>query len=126
MDDLNEMANLHSAGAIVRHISPFTQLPIPKNTDELTYEFVIKWASPYYLNIGVNDNSTCIEAIKQAKPEITTDICLSLLGDLNWRTRKVETLRGGNTNIQCRQHCEKIISTPYPGYYPDERGCAAG
>lgn len=89
MDDLNEMANLHSAGATVRHLSPFTHLPTHKNADNLTVDFTQKWVVPYYMEIGAYSNSACIDAIKQAKPEITTDICLSLLGDFNWRTRKV-------------------------------------
>jgi hypothetical protein len=89
MDDLNEMANLHSAGAIIRHISPFTHLPTHKNANDLGAEFIQKWVVPYYMEIGAYGNSTWIDAIKQAKPEITTDICLLLLGDFNWRTRKV-------------------------------------
>lgn len=89
MDDLNDMANHYSAGAIVRHISPFAHLPTHKNANDLTAEFFQKWVIPYYMEIGSYGNSTWIDAIKQAKPEITTDICLLLLGDFNWRTRKV-------------------------------------
>lgn len=89
MDDLNEMARLHSAGAIIRHNSPFTQLPSHKNAHELTGEFIQKWVAPYYMEIGAHGISKCIDSIKQIKHEITTDICLLLLGDFNWRTRKV-------------------------------------
>lgn len=89
MDDLNEMANLHSAGATVRHISPFSGLLSHKNESGLAVEFTNKWAVPFYMKIGAYDDSNWIEAIKQIKSEITPDICLQLLGDFNWRTRLV-------------------------------------
>lgn len=89
MDDLNEMARLHSAGATVRHVSPFDKLPTYKNDKDLTGHFIKKWAVPYYMEIASYDNSKWVDAIKEIKSEITTDICLSLLGDFNWRTRLV-------------------------------------
>jgi hypothetical protein len=89
MDDLNEMANLHSAGATVRHMSPFSGLPSHKNEAELSVEFTKKWAVPFYMEIGRYEDKTWIEAIKEIKHEITPDVCLLLLGDFNWRTRLV-------------------------------------
>ena len=89
MDDLNEMARLHSAGATVRHVSPFDSLPTYKNEKELTGDFINKWAIPYYMEIASYGNSKWVDAIKEIKNEITTDMCLSLLGDFNWRTRLV-------------------------------------
>lgn len=89
MDDLNEMARLHSAGAIVRHNSPFENLPTHKNETELSADFIKKWTVPFYMDIGSYGNTKWITAIKKIKSEITTDVCLSLLGDFNWRTRLV-------------------------------------
>ena len=89
MDDFNEMANLHSAGAIVRHISPFSGLPSHKNESGLSVDFTTKWAVPFYMKIGTYDYSNWIEDVKQIKSEITPEICLQLLGDFNWRTRLV-------------------------------------
>ncbi len=89
MDDLNEMARLHSAGATVRHHSPFADLPTYENKTKLSAEFIRKWAVPFYMEIGKYGDNNWIEQIKQIKEEITVDICLSLLGDFNWRTRLV-------------------------------------
>lgn len=89
MDNLNEMARLHSAGATVRHVSPFENLPSHKNDKELSADFIKKWVVPYYMEIGSYDNSKWIDQIKEIKPEITKDVCLDLLGDFNWRTRLV-------------------------------------
>jgi hypothetical protein len=89
MDDLNEMTNLHSAGAMGRQNSPFSDLPSHRNDTDLTGDFIKKWAVPFYMEIGKYDNEACIEAIKKIKNEITPEVCLLLLGDLNWRTRGV-------------------------------------
>lgn len=89
MDDLNEMANRHSAGAMGRHITPFSDLPSHRNDTDLTVDFTKKWAVPFYMDIGKYGNKECIEAIKNIKNEITPEVCLLLLGDFNWRTRGV-------------------------------------
>ncbi|OJY85068.1 MAG: hypothetical protein BGP14_04280 [Sphingobacteriales bacterium 44-15] len=65
MDDLNEMARLHSAGAIIRHVSPFDNLPTHKNDVDLSPDFVRKWAVPFYMEIGRSQNSTWIDQIKK-------------------------------------------------------------
>ncbi|MBG9377277.1 hypothetical protein I5907_13630 [Panacibacter sp. DH6] len=89
MDDLNEMPGLHSAGATVRHLSPFDSSPTHKNDKDLSADFIKKWVVPYYMEIGCYDNLNWIEHVKEIKPEITQDVCLNLLGDFNWRTRLV-------------------------------------
>jgi hypothetical protein len=89
MDDLNEMAKLHSAGATVRHHSSFDNLPTYKNEKDLPADFIKKWAVPYYMEIASYDNLNWVDQIKEIKPEITIHICLNLLGDFNWRTRLV-------------------------------------
>jgi hypothetical protein len=47
MVDLNEIARLHSAGAIARLISPFDNLPTHKNENGLTADFIKKWVVPF-------------------------------------------------------------------------------
>jgi hypothetical protein len=89
MDDLNEMARRHSAGATVRHVSPFDNLPTHRNDKELSPDFIKKWVVPYYMEIAKYGNSNWINQIKEIKPEITKEVCLNLLGDFNWRTRLV-------------------------------------
>jgi hypothetical protein len=89
MDDLNEMARLHSAGAIVRHRSPFDDLPSHKSENKLTADFIQKWVKPFYMKIDSYENDRWKESIQKIKNEITTDICLTLLGDFDWRPRLV-------------------------------------
>ena len=87
MDDQNEKARLHTAGATVTHVSPFDNLPTYKNGNELSPDFISKWVVPYYMKIASYGNSDWVNQIKEIKSGITKDICLSLLGDFNWRTR---------------------------------------
>ena len=89
MDDPNEMARLHSAGATVRHVSPFESLPTYKNEKDLSADFIEKWAVPFYMKIASHTSSDWVDQIKEIKTEITKDVCLNLLGDFNWRTRLV-------------------------------------
>jgi hypothetical protein len=89
MEDLNKMARLHSAGATVRHTSPFDSLPTYKNDNELSADFIKKWAVPYYLEIASYSDKKWIDSIKEIKSEIAKDTTLLLLGDFNWRTRLV-------------------------------------
>ena len=84
-----EMANLHSAGATVRHKSPFDSLPTHRNDSGLSGDFIKKWAAPFYMRIASYLDDTWPESIKELKNEITPEICLKLLGDFNWRTRLV-------------------------------------
>lgn len=91
MDDLNEIARFHSAGAIVRDISPFDNLQSHRNNFELTSDLIKKWVAPYYMEIGSYDSENCLTRIKKTKNEITKEVVLSLLGDFNWRTRLVGT-----------------------------------
>lgn len=89
MDELKEMARLHSAGAIVRYPSPFRDLPTHTTGQQLSQEFIDKWVIPFYRDINWYETQDWIEAIALLKPEITPEICLALLGDFNWRTRLV-------------------------------------
>ncbi|KAA2242651.1 hypothetical protein F0L74_08965 [Chitinophaga agrisoli] len=89
MDNMDEMARLHSAGATVRHSTPFDNLPSHKNKAPLTADFLKKWVAPYYMSIGAYDDADWINSIKEVKKDCTKEICLLLLGDFNWRTRSV-------------------------------------
>lgn len=89
MEDQNEMARNHSAGATIRHTSPFDSLPSYKNDKELSANFMKKWAVPYYMEIASYADKKWIDSIKEIKSEITADTALFLLGDFNWRTRLV-------------------------------------
>lgn len=81
--------HLHSAGATVRHKSPFSDRSSHSNTEALNENFLIKWVKPFYMEIGTLHDLNWVQAVKTIKPEITPDICLLLLGDFNWRTRLV-------------------------------------
>ncbi|MFN5308520.1 MAG: DUF6000 family protein [Candidatus Kapaibacterium sp.] len=89
MEDLNKMARLHSAGATVRHISPFESLPSYKNNEDLSADFIKKWVVPFYMKINSYDSLDWVDQIKEINSEITRDVCLTLLCDFNWRTRLV-------------------------------------
>jgi PleD family two-component response regulator len=46
MDDMDEMASLHSAGVTARHTSPFDGLTGLRNENDLDDAFVVKWVVP--------------------------------------------------------------------------------
>ncbi len=79
-------AELHSAGATVRHKSPFESLNSHKNEDEITQEFREKWVIPFYLKLR-NRSDEWLHKMINVKPQITDDIILQNLGDFDWRTR---------------------------------------
>ncbi|MNT07382.1 hypothetical protein D3C72_1420820 [compost metagenome] len=89
MIDFEEMAQQHSAGAIVRHRSIFADLPSHKNDTELSTDFIRKWVIPFYMEIGYSEDVSWIDDIKALKDEITVDVCLALLGEFDWRPRLV-------------------------------------
>ena len=88
-DDLNEMAKRHSAGATISHVSPFTHLLSHNNEFELPGDFITEWCIPFYMDIGNPYETGWKEKIKSIKVNISPGICLSLLGEFNWRSRLV-------------------------------------
>lgn len=88
-EDLKKQIELHSAGAIVRHQSPFEKLISHKNKSELSSDFIEKWVNPFYMSIGHYNDNTWIDKILDISNEITQEVTLKLLGDFNWRTRLV-------------------------------------
>src|ERR1051325_4847354 len=88
MEERNKWVELHTAGATVLHASPFESLPSHRNEAPLSPAFITQWVVPYYMKIG-NHDTDWIDSLKKVKPIISKDICLSLLGEFNWRSRLV-------------------------------------
>ena len=85
-DKLNEAIRLHSAGATVRHKSPFKELESYKNKIEIDQPFREKWVIPFYFELQRNDEEW-INKIAEIYHEISDEIILKNLGDFDWRTR---------------------------------------
>ena len=85
-DKLNEAIRLHSAGATVRHKSPFKELESYKNQIEIDQPFREKWVIPFYFDLQRNDEEW-INKIVGIYHEISDEIILKNLGDFDWRTR---------------------------------------
>jgi uncharacterized protein DUF6000 len=85
--DHKEEIKLHVAGATVRHQNPFSQLPIPRNPEELRIEFLEKWVIPFYMTSF--SDSAFLKHLKPIAQELSEEVVAHLLGDFNWRTRIV-------------------------------------
>lgn len=81
-----EAIKLHSAGAIVRHKSPFEKLDSYKNTVEITQAFREEWVIPFYFERN-NRTDDWVKHMISLKPRISDKVILQNLGDFNWRTR---------------------------------------
>ena len=79
---------LHSAGATVRHSSPFAELEHYTNKTEITAEFIKKWCVPFYM-FGINNADEFILNFEPIRAELNIEVVKNLLGDFNWRTRIV-------------------------------------
>lgn len=78
---------LHVSGATVRHRNPFEDIEVPRNSEELSEEFINKWVIPFYMTSLSNVDDTTIKPFADSAKEINIDIVNKLLGDFNWRTR---------------------------------------
>jgi len=65
----------------------FPNIKTYKNVEVATTEFRLQWVTPYYLNLGKDDDEW-ISAMKSIKNEITNEIILKCLGDIDWRSRQ--------------------------------------
>lgn len=99
-DSLENQINLHSAGAIVQHKTPFENLVSYQNDTELTQEFIEKWVNPFYMRIGHYYDMGWVDEIFDISSEITEEITLKLLGDFNWRARLVGAYFSAVKNYQ--------------------------
>lgn len=98
---------LHSAGATVRHKSPFSELESYKNEEKLDQKFINKWVIPFYFELN-NQSDNWIERMIRVKSELTEDVILKNLGDFNWRTRSTGSYFA---SIKQAHHLEDIIGT---------------
>lgn len=80
-----QAVQLHSAGATVRHKSPFANLPTPANETPLSQDIIEQWVAPFYIKRLEVENSDFLEA----SAVVTSDFVLTLLGEFNWRPRTV-------------------------------------
>ena len=85
-DKINEAIRLHSAGATVRHKSPFEELESYKNEIEIDQSFREEWVIPFYFELHRNDQEW-INKIAELYHKISDEVILKNLGDFNWRTR---------------------------------------
>lgn len=53
--------------------------------------FIKKFAQPFYLKLGINGNrkGDFLGNVKAILPEVNVEVVAKLLGEFNWRTRKV-------------------------------------
>lgn len=83
-----QWAKLHSAGAIIHHQSPFSHLPTPFNETPLSHKMTEKWVIPFYMTPINAQNIGFVAACREASPDIVSD----LMGEFNWRPRRVGAL----------------------------------
>ncbi|WP_298514786.1 DUF6000 family protein [uncultured Kordia sp.] len=108
MDDKTKREiELHTAGATVRHKSPFQELESYKNSEKIDPEFVSKWVKPFYMNLNRADEDW-IDNISKLSPEISDAVILRNLGDFNWRTRQTGSFF---SSIKNKKEFTDIIGT---------------
>ena len=82
-------AELHSAGATVRHRSPFADLSVPTNEAGISAEDKKKWVAPFYLTDLVTDRDRFTACFVTVAPQLSVEVVKKLLGEMNWRPRIV-------------------------------------
>jgi len=90
MSNEKETIARHVAGATIVHESKFSELPVPNNEEHLSQEFVKKYVSPFYL--GRIDSDKFKNGYQEIEKDISSELILKLLGEFNWRPRKVGAL----------------------------------
>jgi hypothetical protein len=80
---------LHTAGATVRHRSPFVHLDVPARHVNPDRDFILKWVQPFYLQNLAEESAPFVEAVRRVAPELTEDVIAELLSYFNWRPRIV-------------------------------------
>lgn len=71
----------------MNHKTPFEDIQVTRNSEELNREFIDKWVVPFYMSNLSGEEETKIKLFAEAARKINIDIVRKLLGDLNWRTR---------------------------------------
>lgn len=98
---------MHSAGAIVRHKSPFEELASYVNVSAITQEFRKQWVIPFYFEFN-NYSDDWVQKMIDLKPKITEKVILQNLGDFDWRTRSTGSYFAA---IMEARNTEDIIGT---------------
>ena len=87
-DEATEIA-LHVSGATVRNKSPFDDLEVYRNEEELSEDFIEKWVMNFYMVSINNLDDESFKSFVNASKEITPEVVRQLLGDFDWRPRIV-------------------------------------
>ena len=91
---MDKPEDLHSKGMTTYHVSPFLDLKVPRNEHDLDKDFIQKFVLPFYMTLGEYQipDERVLKYLNHVSEEITPDVISNLLGDFNWRTRKVGAL----------------------------------
>lgn len=96
-DEERKAIELHTAGATVRHMSPFDHFTSFRHGLDLSQAFIDEWVIPYYMKLRRTD-ADWVQTLALAKNRITDDIIEKNLGDFNWRTRQTGAFFAAITN----------------------------
>lgn len=77
---------LHTAGALIRHTSPFSDLAVNICDTPLSVGIRDKWVKPLYF--GLRDKAT-LRFVSENISEIDQPLISTLLGQFDWRSRTV-------------------------------------
>ncbi|MBI4747912.1 MAG: hypothetical protein HY774_05455 [Acidobacteria bacterium] len=81
---------LHTAGAIVRHQSPFHDLPVLTRLTPMNHDQLLYWVKPFYMTDLQSEEFA--ERFLPVRNEITIDLVKELLAQFNWRPRLVAAM----------------------------------
>ena len=87
MTNKKDSISNHSAGAIIRHKSPFDQLKSYVNKKDIDQDFRDKWVIPYYMDLNRTD-AEWVDKMQGVLSEISDEVILTNLGEFNWRSRQ--------------------------------------
>ena len=87
-DELQKLAEKHSAGEIIKHAGPYAKLVVPSSKEYPNSQFIRQWIAPFYQKIGGNTQDF-IQTYAPLRKELSPDIINCLLVWLNWRSRSV-------------------------------------
>ncbi len=111
-NEMNTPEELHSKGATSYQASPFSDLKVPANGYDLDKEFVHKFVLPFYMTLGEYQipDKRILNYLNHIFPEITVEVISNLLGDFNWRTRKVGALFAAfKDQLQFQEQIGKLL-----------------
>ena len=83
--DMNSV-QLHSAGATVRHTSPFASLPVPTST--LDVPALPDWAQQLF-SVGLFGPEEVLSLVGDHIDEVDVDLVVALLAEFDWRPRTI-------------------------------------